>query len=76
VPKLPTLTSRELIKALGRAGFVRWRQKGSQLTLYREQDRRALTIPIHFAKTIPKGTLQSILKQAGLSVSDLERLRK
>jgi len=76
VPKLPVLTARELIKALGRAGFVRWRQKGSHLTLYREQDGRALTIPIHFAKTIPKGTLQSILKQAGLSVSDLERLRK
>jgi predicted RNA binding protein YcfA (HicA-like mRNA interferase family) len=76
VPKLPALTARELIKALARAGFVRWRQKGSHLTLYRGQDRRALTIPVHFAKTIPKGTLQSILKQAGLSTSDLERLRK
>jgi predicted RNA binding protein YcfA (HicA-like mRNA interferase family) len=76
VPKLPVLTSRELIKALGRAGFVRWRQKGSHLTLYREQDRTALTFPTHFAKTIPKGTLQSILKQAGLSMTDLERLRK
>ncbi len=75
MPKLPALTSRELIKALGRAGFVRWRQKGSHLTLYRDQDERALTIPIHFAKTIPKCTLQSILKQAGLSVTDLERLR-
>jgi len=75
VPKLPVLTSRELIKALERVGFVRWRQKGSHLTLYRENDRRALTVPIHFARTIPKGTLHSILKQAGLSVSDLDRLR-
>jgi len=27
------------------------------LTLYREPDRRALAVPIHFPKTIPKGTL-------------------
>lgn len=54
---------------------MRWRQKGSHLTLYRERDRRALTIPIHFGKTVPKGTLQAILKQAGLSAEELDRLR-
>ena len=43
---------------LERAGFVKWGQKGSHLTLYRASDRRALTVPIHFAKTVPKGTLR------------------
>jgi predicted RNA binding protein YcfA (HicA-like mRNA interferase family) len=75
VPKLPVLTSKELARALERAGFVRWRQKGSHLSLYRERDRRALTIPMHFAKTVPKGTLHAILKQAGLSVEELIQLR-
>ncbi|HVN63538.1 MAG TPA: type II toxin-antitoxin system HicA family toxin [Candidatus Binataceae bacterium] len=75
MPKLPAIGPKDLVKALERAGFVRWRQKGSHLSMYRESDRRALTIPMHFAKTVPKGTLHAILKQAGLSVEDLERLR-
>ena len=75
MPKLPVLTPKELIRALEQAGFVRWRQKGSHLTLYRERDRKVLTIPIHFGRTIPKGTLHAILKQAGLSVEELDRLR-
>jgi predicted RNA binding protein YcfA (HicA-like mRNA interferase family) len=75
VPKLPFLTPKELVRALERAGFVRWRQRGSHLTLYRERDRRTLTIPIHFGKTIPKGMLHTILKQAGLDIDELDRLR-
>jgi predicted RNA binding protein YcfA (HicA-like mRNA interferase family) len=75
VPKLPSLTPKELVRALERAGFVRWRQKGSHLSLYRERDRKALTIPIHFGKTLPKGTLHTILKQAGLDAEELDRLR-
>ncbi|MFI5351747.1 MAG: type II toxin-antitoxin system HicA family toxin [Candidatus Binatales bacterium] len=64
------------MRALERAGFARWRQKGSHLTLYRERDRKALTIPIHFGKALPKGTLQhTILKQAGLDAEELDRLR-
>jgi predicted RNA binding protein YcfA (HicA-like mRNA interferase family) len=27
-------------------------------------DRRALTVPIHFSKTVPKGTLRAIIRQA------------
>jgi len=63
------------VRALEGAGFVRWRQKGSHLTLYREGDRKALTIPIHSGKTVPKGTLHAILRQAGLSLEELSRLR-
>jgi predicted RNA binding protein YcfA (HicA-like mRNA interferase family) len=75
VSKLPALTPKELIRALERAGFVRWRQKGSHLTLYRERDKKALTVPIHFGKIVPKGTLYAILKQADLSIEELNRLR-
>ena len=75
MPKLPSLTPRELVRLLERAGFVRWRQKGSHLTLYRERDHKALTIPIHFGKAVPKGTLHTILKQAGLDAEELDRLR-
>ena len=64
---LPALRARDVVRALERAGFVKWRQKGSHLTLYRETDHRALTVPIHFSKTVPKGTLHAIIKQAGLT---------
>jgi len=71
--KLPALRAREVIRALQKAGFVKWRQKGSHLTMFRERDRRALTIPVHFSKTIPKGTFYAILKQAGISKEDFLR---
>ena len=67
---LPALRPREVIRVLERAGFVKWRQKGSHLTLYRASDRRALTVPIHFAKTVPKGTLRTIIRQAGLTAEE------
>ena len=50
MPKLPSLKPREVIKILSKAGFVKWRQKGSHLSLYRAEDNRCLTIPIHFKK--------------------------
>jgi predicted RNA binding protein YcfA (HicA-like mRNA interferase family) len=68
--ELPALRAREVVRALEKAGFVRWRQKGSHLTLYRASDRRALTVAIHFSKAVPKGTLRAIIKQAGLTVEE------
>ena len=64
---LPALRARKVMRILERAGFVKWRQRGSHLTMYRASDHRALTVPIHFAKTVPKGTLRAIIKQAGLT---------
>jgi predicted RNA binding protein YcfA (HicA-like mRNA interferase family) len=71
----PGLRPGEVVRLLEKAGFVRWRQKGSHLTMYRAGDRRALTIPIHFAKTMPKGTLRAIIKQAGLTREEFLALR-
>jgi predicted RNA binding protein YcfA (HicA-like mRNA interferase family) len=45
-------------------------QKGSHLALYRGSDRRALTVPIHFSRTVPKGTLRAIIGQAGLTTEE------
>ncbi len=73
--ELPGLRPGEVVRLLEKAGFVRWRQKGSHLTMYRADDRRALTIPIHFAKTMPKGTLRAIIKQVGLTREEFLALR-
>ncbi len=73
--ELPALRAREVVKIPEKAGFVKWRQKGSHLTMHRESDRRALTVPIHFSRTVPKGTLRAIIKQAGLTHEEFLGLR-
>jgi predicted RNA binding protein YcfA (HicA-like mRNA interferase family) len=72
--KLPAVRPKDVVRALERLGFETWRQKGSHLTLYRASDRRVLTIPMHFAKDIPKGTLRTIIREAGLSVKEFVKL--
>jgi predicted RNA binding protein YcfA (HicA-like mRNA interferase family) len=69
-PKLPRTTSKEVIRALKRAGFVEWRQRGSHLHLKRLSDNTRVTIPVHRGRTIPPGTLRGIIRDAGLTVEE------
>ena len=73
--ELPSVRAREVFAVLAKAGFERWRQRGSHLTMYRASDGQALTVPIHFAKTVPKGTLRAIIRRAGLTVEGFNSLR-
>ncbi|MFH1669789.1 MAG: type II toxin-antitoxin system HicA family toxin [Candidatus Woesearchaeota archaeon] len=72
--KLPQISGIELIKRLKRAGFVATRQKGSHVRLEKsgETDIK-ITIPLH--NPLKKGTLSRIIKDAGLTPEDFERLR-
>jgi predicted RNA binding protein YcfA (HicA-like mRNA interferase family) len=76
MPKLPILRAKELVKILNKAGFCEWRQKGSHLSLYREKDNKSLTVPVHFSKSIPKGTLRAIIREAGLTVEEFLSFKK
>ena len=64
--KLPNPTGAELIAALQKIGFKVVRQKGSHVRLQHENN-RAVTIPIHAGKTIGKGLLLKILRDAELT---------
>ena len=55
---------RELIKILEKEGFVFVRQSGSH-AIYKKSGNKIVVVPIH-SKDIPKGTLNGILKDAGL----------
>jgi predicted RNA binding protein YcfA (HicA-like mRNA interferase family) len=44
--------------------------------MYRAADQRVLTVPMHFAKTVPKGTLRTTIRSAGLGVEEFVRLLK
>ena len=69
-PRLAAMTAADTIKKLKKVGFSEWRQKGSHLTMYRESDQKALTVPIHFKKDLPVGTLRTIIREAGLTLEE------
>lgn len=66
MPKLPVLTGKTVINALEKIGFQAVRQKGSHVQMERE-DGRLVTIPVHAGKTIGKGLLRKILRDAELT---------
>lgn len=69
-PRLPRLSGDEVARLLQRAGFVPVSQRGSHRKL-RHADGRTAIVPIH--RELATGTLASILRQAGLSIEELER---
>ncbi len=70
--KLPQITPKKLLKFFLKRGFIITRQVGSHLRLA-HPDGRKITIAIH-NQPISLGTLQSILKQAGLSRNEFLQL--
>jgi len=76
-PKLPSLSSRQLIAALRRAGFedAPVRGKGSHHALVRgEPSGRQRLVIVPERRDVPPGTLSDILKQAGLTAKELADL--
>lgn len=70
MPGLPTVTDFELINALQKAGFEIVRQRGSYIRMQHE-DARVVTIPTHAGKTLGKGLLRKIFRDAELTVEEL-----
>jgi predicted RNA binding protein YcfA (HicA-like mRNA interferase family) len=73
--RLPALKGREVIGALQRAGFSVTRTSGSHCRLVHDTDStRQVTVPLHSGKDLKRGTVQGILRQAGLTVEELNAL--
>jgi predicted RNA binding protein YcfA (HicA-like mRNA interferase family) len=70
MPKLPVLTPREVIKLLEERGFVLDRAKGSHHVYYHPLTTRRAVVPLH-KQDLPKGTLLSILTQAGIDRDEI-----
>jgi predicted RNA binding protein YcfA (HicA-like mRNA interferase family) len=73
MPRLPSVASWEIVRALEKAGFVQDRQKGGHLTLLHPVSRRRVTVSMH-GRDLKSGTLHGILKQAGLTIDELLHL--
>jgi len=67
-----TFSGREVVKALRRLGFVVDHQRGSHVFLHNLDRNISVVIPDH--KELKRGTLHSILKEAGLTVEKLKTL--
>lgn len=70
--KLPVVSGKECIKALEKIGFMIFRQRGSHITMVRENPKCQVTIPNH--KTVAKGTLRAMIRQVDLSVDEFIEL--
>ena len=71
--KYPVLSPDEIIKILNKFGFGKVSQKGSHVKLRKEEPVRTVIIPMHYE--VAKGTLQSILEQAGISIEDFLKMK-
>jgi predicted RNA binding protein YcfA (HicA-like mRNA interferase family) len=73
VTELPIISGKEVVKALQRAGYFIRRRRGSHVRMYHDT-KPPVTVPL--AKTVKKGTLRKILRDADLEPADFVKLLK
>ncbi len=70
--KLPNISGKVCIKALAKIGYYQKRQEGSHIILRKDDPFSQIVVPNH--KNIAKGTLRTIIKNAGLTVDEFINL--
>lgn len=68
----PSITGKDLINSLKKAGFEVVRVKGSHHFL-RHADGRTTVVPVHSGETIGAGLLNKILRDCDLSREELQQ---
>ncbi len=73
--RLPSLSGRDVIRALEAAGFVVIRVKGSHHMLRHPDDpTRQTVVPVHARKSLGRGLVAKILRDAGMTSDEFEAL--
>jgi predicted RNA binding protein YcfA (HicA-like mRNA interferase family) len=67
-PLLPGLSGREVVRVFESLGWRVARQSGSHIVMVKEGEMASLSIPDH--KEVAKGTLRSLIRAAGLTVTE------
>ena len=70
MPKLPAVKPRQLARFLEQHGFVLDHVSGSHHVYYHPASRKRAVLPRH-NRDIPKGTLLTLLKEAGFTRDDI-----
>jgi predicted RNA binding protein YcfA (HicA-like mRNA interferase family) len=72
--KIPSLNYDRLITALRRDGWVVVRQRGSHIRLHKTTRKEILKLTVPAHRPIKRSTLSHILKQARLTIDELNNL--
>lgn len=65
--KLPRLSGKEVIRALGKAGFSSIRQRGSHVVMVKNTAERKIPLVVPMHKEIDTGTLLEIIRQSKMT---------
>jgi predicted RNA binding protein YcfA (HicA-like mRNA interferase family) len=71
--KLPSLTGRQVVKALQKVGFTVIRQKGSHAFL-RHPDGRSTVVLLHAGETVGPGLLRKIIHDVEMTREEFRSL--
>lgn len=69
-PALPVISGKEAIRAFLKAGWTQRSRKGSHVKLVKSGQPNPIIIPLHGSKPLDRGTLASIIKNSGMTVSE------
>lgn len=67
-PLLPGLSGRDVVRIFESLGWRVARQSGSHIVMVKEGEMASLSIPDH--KEVARGTLRSLIRAAGLTVTE------
>jgi predicted RNA binding protein YcfA (HicA-like mRNA interferase family) len=70
--KLRLLSGKEVCKILEKDGFTQVRQRGSHIIMQKDLGDTTITVPVPNHNIMRIGTLQSIIRQSGVSRSKFE----
>ncbi|MHB8257703.1 MAG: type II toxin-antitoxin system HicA family toxin [Acidiferrobacterales bacterium] len=66
------LSGKEVCAILARHGLIEMRQRGSHIIMQKKLPDTTITVPVPNHSELRVGTLQSIIRQAGISRSEFE----
>ncbi len=67
MPKMPVVTTKELVKVLLKLGFIEAKARGTSHVVFKSIDGRRTTVSVHGNTEIPMGTLHAILHDIDIS---------
>ena len=72
--RLPVVSGREIVRILGKIGFVIVGRKGSHVRMKRQRGKEVLIVIVPMHRELARGTLRSVFRQANVTPEDLNRL--
>jgi predicted RNA binding protein YcfA (HicA-like mRNA interferase family) len=70
--EVPCITGERAISAFARFGFAVARINGAHHIMKKPGHRYNLSVPVHKGKTVKRGTLRTLIDDAGITVADFK----